>query len=388
MGKALLGSDTVREAEFDEIVFFDRLHQTFLLLNQVALPAYLEHFSGEPDKLTIVQYYMDRLAEVLKGESIDNESSSRLVDGSLEADTPRCVWMRAALAELRAGRTGSAEHHLSILGAEPQAELRRLDGSAAASTARCPLYDPELLAAHCRLWQLKTGRQATAAPSNVMQSLTKQHVAIQTMRRQPGESDLSLRKFLDKHRRLVWELGWAYRCRGLELVADATAARTCFLRAWTIGDALFPVSERGRIDRFDPIFLAELGDVYARLGRYDLMLRYIYCDGGLPGRHEMARPVADLARVAESVRLVHADESSELPLEKELPETVSQILFEQPVASQPNPVTSQATPRVQSHGLSLGWILVTAGGCLVCGAIAWRIVRLARRSEGRVNLHS
>jgi hypothetical protein len=381
--RAIPQGSSGRAAEFDNVLFLDRLHQTFLLLIQVALPAYREHFRDEPDKLAVVQYYTKRLTEVLDDRSTVLPSPPRS-DEAIGSDAPRDVLMLAALAELHAGRSDSAERHLKALGVEPHAELQRIDDSMPTSTARCPLYDPELLSAHRQLWQLKTGRPAPTAPSDVSHVLKQQHAAVQSLRQQVDDSELSMRKFLDKHRRVIWELGWMYRCRGMELVADPDAARVCFLRAWTIGDALFPVSERGRIDRFDPVFLAELGDVYARLGRYDLMLRYIYCDEGLSARFEMAKPVAELARVAESVRLARAEGSTDLPLEKQLPETVSQILFEQPVVNQPNPVsTNVARPAPEQGNTNVGWILLASGACLIGGAITWRLVRMSRRPESR-----
>jgi hypothetical protein len=378
------GDDT---GEMHEILLLDRLHQTFLLLNQVAIPAYIEHFRGEPENLAVVQYYAERLRAVTNGEAPKLPVAAPIPKGaSSELHTPRNVWMRAALSELRKGATDIAEHHLKVLGAQPHGELRRADETRQANTARCVLYDPELFWAHRRLWELKTGHTAQVVPANVSQAIDQGHAAIRSLRDQSGERELSLRKFLDKHRHAASRLAWLYRCRGMELDRHPHAARTCFLRAWAIADALFPASERGRLDRFDPVFLAELGDVYARLERFDLMLRYIYCDEGLPARYELARPVAELARVAESVRLGRADKTTAAHEEQELPETVSQILFDQPVVTPSKPRPAQVVGNIETSGrVDLGWVFVVVGGCLVCTAIAWGIVRVARRPHRQAN---
>lgn len=369
-------SSTVRDSDFDEILFFDRLHQTFLLLYQIAIPAYREHFRGEPDKLSVIQYYAERLAAVMKDEPTEAQLAVPVAsDGSPAAIASARTAMRAALTALATGITESAEHHLNLVGAKPRVELSRSDESRGASTARCLLYDPELFWAHRRLRELKTSRALEMAPGSISQAMDDAHVAIRLLRGQPSERDLSLRKFLDKHRQAAWKLAWLYRCRGLEL-DDPIAARVCFLRAWTIGDALFPVAERGRIDRFDPVFLAELADVYARLERFDLMLRYIYCDEGLPARYELARPIAELARVAESIRLVRGDQTADVHGDQELPETVSQVLFDQPVIAQPNLHITELNRTFEApRGMRFGWLLVGIGGCLMCAAIAWGIAR-------------
>jgi hypothetical protein len=371
-------SGTNAQDTHDPVLFFDRLHQTFELLNRIALPAYRDHFRDDPEKLAVIGYYAGRLAtdRNLRHELPDAST----LDASTEPDAARAKLMRAALAELRAGRAVDAEVHLKELGVEPHIELQRVDASMPANTARCPLYDADLLYAHRELWRLKTGRPAPDQPASGAQSIAEQHDAIRAARQQAGDSELSLRKFLDKHRRLIWGLAWSYRCRGIELGADADASRVCFLRAWTIGDALFPASDRGRIDRFDPVFLAELGDIYARLGRFDLMLRYIYCDDGLPARYEMARPVAELARVAEAIRLTRVDGTDDLPLEKQMPETVAQILFERPVAVQPSPIASRVARPGSAKNAHIGWILLASGACLIGGAVVWRFVRVARRA--------
>jgi hypothetical protein len=371
--------DRATHQQFDEIVFFDRLHQTFVLLNQVAIPAYLEHFSGEPDNLAVVEYYAQRLASVLRNDPW--RSGDPNSDGAApDENAPRDVWMRATLSELARNSQQAAERYLKRVGSEPHAELHRMDATREANTARCVLYDPALFGAYRRLHELKSGRSLAPIGDNVSQSLEECHGSIRSLRDQPVERELSLRKFLDKNRSAVWQLAWLYRCRGIELEAGSAAARACFLRALSLGEALFPASERGRLDRFDPIFLAELGDVFARLERFDLMLRYIYCDNGLPARYELTRPVAELARVAESIRLMRADVTTVSHDEQELPETVSQILFDRPVLAQ----AGTAAKGTDSHfengsGLQLGWLLMGAGGCLVVVAIAWCAVRAARR---------
>jgi hypothetical protein len=178
----------------------------------------------------------------------------------------------------------------------------------------------------------------------------------------------------------VWKLAWSYRCRGVDMDVDSPdAARGCFLRAWAIGDALFPASERGRTERFDPVFLAELGDIYARLERYDLMLRYIYCDEGLPARIELARPVAEMARVAESIRLVRDDGSSAMQLGDVLPETVSQILFDRSVAAPTDTRAAQLGNTGPVRRINLGWVFVAVGAGVVCMTTLWGILRAARR---------
>lgn len=363
-----------------EVIFHDRLHQTFLLLNQVAIPAYVEHFHDEPEKLAVVNYYAARLVEAQKQDAPRLATPAGSLKESSSADeTPRDVWMQAALGAALRNDLDILEHHLGVLGAQPHTVLQRKDD--AANTARCVLFDPELLWAHRRLWELKTGSRAPTAPPRVLDALAERQAIVRALREQPENSELSLRKFLDQHRQIVWELGWLYRCLGVEheQAGDVSHARDSYLRAWAIGDALFPVSERGRLDRFDRVFLAELGDVYARLGRYDLMLRYMYSDQGLPARFEMARPIAELARVAESVRLARHDESAAEQLDEVLPETVSQILFEQPVMP---PASAVATTIEGSSNLAVrvGWVLIGIGGVVLLVAVVWRLIRATRRT--------
>src|SRR5262249_21979009 len=154
-----------------------------------------------------------------------------------------------------------------------------------------------------------------------------------------------------------------------EQEAQRDAARDSYSRAWAIGDALFPVSQRGRLETMNPVFLAELGDVYARLQRYDLMLRYMYSDQGLPARYDIAKPIADLARIAESVRLVRRVEAPLEQVEEVLPETVSQILFETAVPSW-SPSLSGQTASARSATRSAAWILLVAGSGLLLLAVA------------------
>ena len=370
----------VAEAVSTEVQFYDRLHQTFLLLNQVAIPAYMEHFRDEPKKLTVVTYYAERLAEAQTQDGPRRESLAINARELAGDDTPPDVWMQAAFGEARGHNVEVLEHHLGMLGARPHAVLQRTDETdVAATTARCVLFDPELLWAHRRLWELKTGSQPPAQPQSVFNALADRQAAVRALREQPENSELSLRKFLDRYRLLVWELGWLYRNHGVEQerAGDVSEARESYLRAWAIGDALFPVSERGRLDRFDRVFLAELGDVYARLGRYDLMLRYIYSDQGLPAQFEMARPLAELARVAESVRLARHDESAGEQLDEVLPETVSQILFEQPVMATKVEETNAGS---SNWPVRLGWILIGGGGLVLLVAVASRLIRANRRA--------
>jgi hypothetical protein len=374
---------SVAAAVSTEVQFYDRLHQTFMLLNQVAIPAYMEHFRDEPEKLAVVSYYAERLTEAHKQDMPRRVRPEINEKGKAAGDnTPLHVWMQAALGEARGNNVEILEHHLGVLGARPHAVLQRTDeADVSATTARCVLFDPELLWAHRRLWELKTGGRVPVDPDRVLDSLVDRQAGVRALREQPENSELSLRRFLDKHRRLVWELGWLYRCFGVEQerAGDLSQARESYLRAWAIGDALFPVSERGRLDRFDRVFLAELGDVYARIGRYDLMLRYIYSDQGLPAQFEMAKPIAELARVAESVRLARHDESAVEQLDEVLPETVSQILFEQPVMPAA-PEAEKSIADSSNWAIRAGWVLIGVGGVVLLVAVASRLIRANRRT--------
>ncbi len=359
-----------------EVLFYDRLHETFLLLSEVALPAYLEHFRDEPEKLAVVRYYADRLAAVRGGDGARSGGAATAAPAADPNDkAPPDVWMQAALAAARRDDAGTLEYQLGMLGAQPHAVLHRADADNASKTAACPLYDPELIRAHRRLWELKSQARAAAGPRRDAAALADRQAAVQALRREPANAELSLRRFLDQNRAPVWELGWSFRCVGVEheRVGDAAAARENYLRALAIGDVLFPVAERGRADRFDRVFLAELGDVYARLGRFDLMLRYMYSEQGLPAKYEMARPVAELARVSESVRLARpAETPSELD-EETLPETVSQILFEQPVL-RPRAAPPSADAEVGGRRGRLGWWFIAGGGGVLAAAVAWRLI--------------
>ncbi len=403
------GSDRpANDPAIADVVFFDRLQQTFVLLNGIVLPAYLDHFRDEPDKSAVVHFYAGRLAEVQKDPARASEHFQKSAGVFLDrptADKPPAnsdgatpqQWMAAALATLaQAGRPKAEvgyepaeilEHHLNNLGAKPHVVLQRRgisDGPD--TTANCPLYDPELFFAHRRLWELKTKSSLTAEPSRIHESLAKAHARISQLRQQPTSREMSLRRFLDveSHRVAAREVFWLYRCLAVEQekAGDPTAAHESLLRAWAVGDALFPVSERGRMERLDRVFLAELGDVYARLGRFDLMLRYMYSQQGLPARYEMARPVAELARVAESVRLARHDESAADQLDEFLPETVSQILFEQPVLNLP-PGTRATIGSIWYFTRSgqIGWWLVGSGAILMMFPVAWFLSRAVRRSR-------
>jgi hypothetical protein len=131
----------------------------------------------------------------------------------------------------------------------------------------------------------------------------------------------------------------------------------------------------------DPLFLVELGDVYARLGRYDLMLRYMYSQDALPARMAMARPITELARIAESVRLARPDASSHELTEEVLPETVSQVLFDQPVL-RGHRLAEHAAPGAMTRPRVVGWVLLSSGSVVLLGAFAWLIRRGYRRDAG------
>ena len=403
-----------------EVLFYDRLHQTFLLMNQVVLPAYAEHFQDDPVSLSIVHHFEGRLAELrgdwrgalksfhksctlvpmnyfyscLSGERIlaDERSTEVLGQDELRRIQSMNKWTRMAfqqapfiepaLAAANRGDTQELSKWLNRGGSSPALVLKRTSGvESSPLTAQCPVYDPELFWAHRRLWELKSGGGPPAEPGRIHDAIAERQLAIRARRERPEDAELSLRKFLDKHRQVIWELGWLYRCLGVELdqAGNAAGSRENYLRAWVIGDSLFPASERGRLDRFDRVFLAEVGDVYARLGRYDLMLRYMYSDQGLPAQYEMTKPIAELARVAESVRLVRHDETASEQLDEALPETVSQILFEQAVMA-PVPAANQASTTGASGSSRLGWALVAGGGVVLLGALVWRLSRSTRPS--------
>jgi hypothetical protein len=376
-------TDSAPPAAQSDVNFYDRLHQTFLKLNDVVIPAYVDHFRDEPEKLAVVRYYADRLGEVHKRSALSVREPAEIqpssAGGALDESAPPDVWMRSALAQAHGSNADVLAYQLGVLGSRAHAVLQRADESGdEARTARCPLFDAELLWAHRRLWELKTGRPAPAAPQNLRDAIAARHAAIVGTRQLPEKAELSLRRFLDQERQTVWELAWLYRCLGVEQerADDERAARQSYLRAWAIGDALFPAAERGRLERFDPLFLAELGDVYARLGRFDLMLRYMYSENGLPARYEMARPVAELARVAESVRLARPGERPSEDLAETFPETVSQILFEQAVAPDAGGRVVASTEPPSRLG---AYVVTGIGLTLLLGAAA---VAVARRSVG------
>ena len=440
---AAAGSDgppAPQDVALDEFAFYDRLHQTFQLLCGVAHQAYFDHFRDEPDNLGVVHFYAGRLAvsqnhvanavdhfrqsfELADKESYYAFYSSdwlrRLNEGTVATKAAHTKlydaywgtgpqsWMRAALAYVV--RTdisnptdyaryfmGQLEFHPHIVLQRttpvPAPELRPEQWSLSPMLAVCPLYDPELLWVHRRLAERKSsppsippqaGRDGVrpVEAAGGVEPLAAAQLEVRTLREQPENRELSLRKFLDQHRTAVWRLGWLYRCRGLELerTGEQSAAPADYLRGWAIGDALFPVAMRGRLDRFDPVFLAELGDVYARLRRYDLMLRYMYSDVGLPARYEIARPIAELARVAEAVRLTRSDETLPEQAEELLPETVSQILFEQPVPKLNagiEPTIASTRPRSSTWG----WVFLGGGFLLLLIGIAWRLSLAGRRS--------
>jgi hypothetical protein len=417
--------------------FHDRMHQTFVLLNHVVLPAYLDHFRDESDKLAVVHYYAGRLAwneddmdrsadhfrqcfllaepdsyysfyacnwlrdpdlerrvaSVEEGRRID-ETWKRLYDRYWGAGPQS--WVRAANSTVgktdSPQRADSARLFLNHLGNHPHIVLQRgmpvvtpdqkpEEWKLVESVARCPLYDPQLLSIHTRVAAREAGATTSVEPLDLPQELARSQLAVRALREQPEDRELSLRKFLDRHRTAIWRLGWLHRSTGLqqERSGDSAAARESYMRAWAIGDSLFPVSDRGRLDRFDRVFLAELGDVYARLGRYDLMLRYMYSDSGLPAQFDMARPVAELARVAESVRLARHDESAGEQLDEVLPETVSQILFEQPVMPAATAVERRSADS-SNWAVRTGWMLIGVGGVVLLVAVATRLIRTKRRT--------
>lgn len=402
-----------------EIILYDRLDQTFRLLNALAIQTYLDHFQDKPEALATVEYYAGRLAELEESidEAFEHYRRSLVVrydhaaawlsehdgkDGALTEEERRQIRLRlykalnplflldiegAAVAALKSARVGdveSLEESVQVL-TDPRwrRSVSRNDDDQVSSAAICVLHDPCLFWVQRRLAELRSGRKLPSAPAALTTALHDVHAAVRVLRDGSDDRELSLRKFLDKHRATVWQLGWLYRCRGLELerAGNATAGREHFVRAWAIGDALFPASERGRLDKFDPVFLAELGDVYARLGRYDLMLRYMYSDAGLPARFELARPIAELARVAESVRLARADDPASTSDDEALPETVSQILFELPVEpssrDRVSPVGGTTTDAGSSH--MWGWVFLSAGAAVLIGGLAWAVSRSSRR---------
>ena len=186
------------------LILFDRLHQTFILLNHAVFPAYEEHFLDEPDKLATVRHYSTRLAETLRSGSPTESSDSSEADSE---DASAEHLMRQALAAARAGRQDLLDRHLQRLGSQPHAVLQRLGDAWSLATAHCLLYDPELLWAHRWLWELKIGRHAPGDPINVQDGLADRQMDIRRLREQPENAELSLRKFMDKYRSLVWELG-------------------------------------------------------------------------------------------------------------------------------------------------------------------------------------
>jgi hypothetical protein len=421
----------------DEARFYDRLHQTFLHLTGVAIDAYLEHFADEPHKLAVVHYYGGRLAQIendraragehfrrsfllaeadsyyafyasvhLKESEYGAALRSPAESQSVAATYARLYdqfwgagsqsWMRAAMAYThRTDITDAADYarlFINNVGFHPHvvlqrgvpvpaADLRPEQWVLAEGVARCPLYDPHFIWVHRQL-----ADRAASTPLDDRETNRERAVAaglVRRLRELPENRDLSLRKFLDQNRADVWRLGWLNRSLGVKQaqVGDHSAARTSFLQAATIGDALFPPAERGRMDRFDRVFLAELGDVYARLGRYDLMLRYMYSDQGLPAINDLARPIAELARVAESVRLARRDTAAAELNDEALPQTVNDILFGEPLPSDPAPVEVAAALDGGSTN-RFGWLLVGGGGLVLLGSIAW-VVRVAWQRPSR-----
>jgi hypothetical protein len=423
------GRQAPAAATFDQLAFYDRLHQTFQLLCGLAHQAYFDHFRDEPDKLAVVYYYAGRLAESQDDRTKAVEHFSRSFELS-DKDSYYSFYSSVRLQELHEGTAATHATYTKLYsafwGAGPQALMRSALGEVARTDtpdatdiaqyfvnqlgfqphivlqrgtpvpspelppeqwphspvlARCALYDPELLWVHRRLDERKSS--GTVGKETVVgaEQLTAAQLAVRRLREQPENRELSLRKFLDRHRAAVWELGWLHRCRALdfERAGELAAAREGYLRAWAIGESLFSVADRGRMDRFSPVFLAELGDVYARLGRYDLMLRYMYSDQGLPARYEIAKPIAELARVAESLRLAGSDDTSAVDGDVVLPETVSQILFGQPVIDPP--ATSEPTlARAADRTNTWGWVVLGGGLGVLLVSVVWRLSAAWRRT--------
>ncbi|GEM_PF-6562627 len=416
----------------DDVRFYDRLHQTFLHVTAVAIDAYLEHFADEPHKLAVVHYYAARLAQIendharagehfaksfelaepdsyyafyssvfLKEPEFGNAVASRAEADRAETTYARMYqrfwgvgsqsWIRAAIGDVRRtdiDATDYARLFINNAGLHPHVvlqrgvpvpapELRPEQWALADDVARCPLYDPHLIWVHRQL-----AARAARTPLDDRETNREREVAaglVRRLRELPENRELSLRKFLDQNRADVWRLGWLHRSLGVKQsqVGDRTAARASFLRAATIGDALFSAAERGRIDRFDRVFLAELGDVYARLGRYDLMLRYMYSDQGLPALNHAAQPIAELARVAESIRLARGDAAAAELDDEALPPTVNEILFGGPLPTE-SPVAADAGSALGGGRTNaLGWLLIGAGAIVLLAA-AW-VTRQVRR---------
>ena len=109
------------------------------------------------------------------------------------------------------------------------------------------------------------------------------------------------------------------------------------------------------------------------------MLRYMYSDQGLPARYDMAKPIAELARVAEALRLGRSDDTSAVDVDEVLPETLSQILFEQPVFQQ-QATSEPAVASVRTGSSMWGWVILGSGFILLVGGVAWRVSLVGRRA--------
>ncbi len=405
------------------------MDRTYRLLLRIAFTAYLDHLRDEPRQAAVVCYFYG-LLDAWEGRE---ESAQKwfhkciaLDSGGEYAQRARC-WLQLPTETLpgpmsfelvRAGklkqvpaeatpgnqldlvheavRAAAVEDRtrlkvlLDAIGTKPQETLRRTDLPQGSETAECELFDPALLWLYAQAAGVSGSHGSALNIQRAVDRLMRLHKEIADLRDRMPDGEMSLGRFVRQYRAKVRELGhlyWTVACSAVDRngalsrrLHDARLPNglpltpgVCLRRALEIDEALFAPDMRGGIECVEHTLLSELGDIYAKVGRFDLLLRYVYSSAGLPARYPPARIIASLAYIAEGMRLA-APQLLPEPVAETPRERISDILLH---GTPSLPPTREATTS------GIRWLVLSAAAFLAAGFGAIGLVLLRRRHAER-----